>query len=86
MTGMPALYLKYLHANTTFSEELGACWVIHNEKELKDALLALHTNGLRVPYEEKNVAKFIEEVVQGGSSDSDVLSRYEKYIVACASN
>jgi len=86
MRGKPALYLKYLHANTTLSEEMGACWIIHNEAELKDALLALHTDKTQVPYEEKNVAKFLSEIVHGGTADSDVLDDYEKFIVGCASN
>ena len=86
MRGKPALYLKYLHANTTLSEEMGACWIIHNEAELKDALLSLHTDKTQVPYEEKNVAKFISEIVHGGAANSDVLDDYEKFIVGCASN
>jgi hypothetical protein len=86
MRGKPALYLKYLHANTTLSEEMGACWIIHNEAELKDALLSLHTDKTQVPYEEKNIAKFISEIVHGGAANSDVLDAYEKFIVGCVSN
>ena len=86
MRGKPALYLKYLHANTTLSEEMGACWIIHNEAELKDALLSLHTDKTQVPYEEKNIAKFISEIVHGGAANRDVLDAYEKFIVGCASN
>ena len=86
MRGKPALYLKYLHANTTLSEEMGACWIIHNEAELKDALLSLLNDKTQVPYEEKNVAKFLSEIVHGGTADSDVLDDYEKFIVGCALN
>jgi UDP-N-acetylglucosamine 2-epimerase len=86
MRGKPALYLKYLHANTTLSEEMGACWIIHDEAELKDALLSLHTDITQVPYEENNIAKFISEIVHGGAANSDVLKDYEKFIVGCASN
>jgi len=86
MRGKPALYLKYLHANTTLSEEMGACWIIHNEPELKDALLSLHTDKTQVPYKAQNVAKFISEIVHGGTANSDVLGDYEKFIVGCASN
>ncbi len=86
MRGKPALYLKYLHTNTTLSEEMGACWIIHNEAELKDALLSLHTDKTQVPYEEKNIANFISEIVHGGAANSDVLDAYEKFIVGCASN
>ena len=86
MRGKPALYLKYLHTNTTLSEEMGACWIIHNEIELKDALLSLHTDKTNIPYEEKNIAKFISEIVHGGIINSDVLDNYEKFIVGCASN
>ncbi len=86
MRGKPVLYLKYLHANTTLPEEMGACWIIHNEVELKDALLSLDTDKTQVPYEEKNIAKFISEIVHGGAAGSDVLDDYEKFIVGCASN
>jgi len=86
MRSKPALYLKYLHANTTLSEEMGACWIIHNEVELKDALLSLHADKTQVPYEKKNIAKFISEIVHGGAANSDVLNDYEKFIVGCASN
>jgi hypothetical protein len=86
MRGKPALYLKYLHANTTLSEEMGACWTIHSETELKDALLSLHADKTQVPYEERNIAKFISEIVHGGATNSDVLADYEKFIVGCASS
>ena len=43
MRGKPVLYLKYLHDNTTLFEELGACWIIQNESELKNALLSCRT-------------------------------------------
>jgi UDP-N-acetylglucosamine 2-epimerase len=86
MRGKPALYLKYLHANTTLFEELGACWTIHDEAELKKALLSLQANKTGVPYGEENAARFLAEIVYGGGSDRDVLSGYEQFIVSCASN
>ena len=85
MRQKPALYLKYLHANTTLFEELGACWTIHNETELKNALLTLQADKNHMPYSKESVANFLTEVVQGGSNNSDVLGRYERFIVGCAS-
>jgi len=84
MRGKPALYLKYLHANTTLFEELDACWTIHNEDELKQALVSLKADKTGVPYCAANVAKFISEVVKGGDDSRDVLSTYEQFIVDCA--
>ncbi len=84
MRGKPALYLKYLHAYTTLFEELNACWTIHNEDELKQALVSLKSDKTGVPYSKANVAKFISEVVQGGDNSRDVLNTYEKFIVDCA--
>ena len=84
MRGKPALYLKYLHANTTLVEELNACWTIHNEDELKQALVSLKADKTRVPYSEANVAKLISEVVHGGDDSRDVLGAYEQFIVNCA--
>ncbi|CAB1056249.1 hypothetical protein D1BOALGB6SA_985 [Olavius sp. associated proteobacterium Delta 1] len=84
MRGKPALYLKYLHANTTLFEELNACWTIHNEDELKQALASLEADRTGVPYDEANVAKFIAQVVRGGDDRRDVLSAYEQFIASCA--
>ncbi len=84
MRGKPALYLKYLHDNTTLFEELDACWTIHNEDELKQALVSLKADKTGVPYGEANVAKFISNVVKGGDDSRDVLLTYEQFIVDCA--
>ena len=83
MRGKPALYLKYLHENTTLFEELGACWTIHTETELKDALLSLQADKNSVPYSKESVANFLSEVVYGGDDSRDVLSTYEQFIVNC---
>jgi hypothetical protein len=86
MRGKPVLYLKYLHDNTTLFEELGACWIIHNELELKNALISLQAQRTDMPYSEKNVAAFLSEVVYGGNRNRDVLDAYEQFIVGCASS
>jgi hypothetical protein len=85
MRGKPALYLKYLHPNTTLFEELGACWTIHDESELTGALLTLQADKNHMPYSKESVANFLKEVVHGGNNSSDVLGRYEQFIVGCAS-
>jgi hypothetical protein len=77
----PVLYLKYLHANTTQYEELGACWTIHDEAELKDALFALQKDKVHVPYPEENINKFLSEIIYGGCGERDVLGDYENFIV-----
>jgi hypothetical protein len=86
MQGKPVLYLKYLHENTTLFEDLGACWIISNETELKQALLALHKNKTDIPYGADNITEFISQVVYGGGGRRDVLADYEHFIVGCASN
>ena len=86
MREKPVLYLKYLHDNTTLFEELGACWTIHNEDELKHALVSLKADKTGVPYRKANVAKFISDVVKGGDDSRDVLSAYEQFIVDCATS
>jgi hypothetical protein len=80
------LSLKYLHENTTRYEELGACWTIHDEAELKNALLSLRNNKKNVPYTEENVTKFLSEIIYGGHSERDVLGDYEDFIVNHARN
>jgi hypothetical protein len=86
MKGKPALYLKYLHQNTTLFEDLGACWVISDEPELKRALQALKKDRREIPYDKKNVAEYLREVVYGGDINRDVLGAYHQFIVDCASN
>jgi hypothetical protein len=79
--GKPVLYLKYLHENTTQYEELGACWTIYNEAELKDALLTLLDNKKKVTYSKENVNRFLSEIIYGGPNERDVLGDYEDFIV-----
>jgi hypothetical protein len=86
MKGKAALYLKYLHQNTTLFEDLGACWVISDEPELKRALHALKKDRQGIPYDKKNVAEYLSNVVYGGDSNRDVLGAYQQFIVDCASN
>jgi hypothetical protein len=85
MQEKPALYLKYLHPNTTLFEELGACWTVRDEEELKEAILTLRVDRRHRPYGNENVTEFLTEIVYGGSHDKDVLGRYEQLIVDCGS-
>jgi hypothetical protein len=84
MRKKPALYLKYLHANTTLFEELGACWTIHDENELEHALMSLQKNKADVPYEEARILDYLKQVVYGGMSEKDVLGNYVNFIVGHA--
>ncbi|MGD8990760.1 MAG: hypothetical protein PVI00_04815 [Desulfobacterales bacterium] len=84
MQKKPALYLKYLHANTTLFEELGACWTIHDESELEHALRSLQKNKAAVPYGETRVVEYVKQVVYGGRAEKDVLGNYENFITAHA--
>jgi hypothetical protein len=80
MQDKPVLYLKYLHANTMLFEECGACWTIHNEAELEQALQSLRKESMDVPYGDENVNRFLSEVVYGGKNNTDVLEDYVKFI------
>lgn len=77
----PVLYLKYLHENTTLYEEIGACWTIQNDDELRRALLSLQNNRKQVPYSEAQVDRFLSEIIYGGLKERDVLGDYEQFIV-----
>jgi hypothetical protein len=83
MQGKPVLYLKYLHANTMLFEESGACWTIHNESELEEALQSLRKRRMDLPYGDENVNGFLSEVVYGGQNSRDVLKDYVQFIVNC---
>jgi hypothetical protein len=60
---------------------LGSCWTINNEDELKKALLSLQDDINNIPYSKESVAAFVSDIVHGGDADSDVLGRYEEFIV-----
>jgi hypothetical protein len=86
MQNKPVLYLKYLHANTMFFEECGACWTIHNESELEQALQSLQGKKMEVPYSVENVNRYLSEVVYGGENTRDVLRDYVQFIANCKVN
>ena len=86
MQNKPVLYLKYLHANTMLFEECGACWTIHNESELEQALHSLQDKKMEVPYSAENVNRYLSEVVYGGGNTRDVLRDYVQFIVNCKVN
>lgn len=80
----PVLYLKYLHENTMEYEEFGACWTIHDDAELENALVSLQKNKTQVPYSDEKVTRWLSEIVYGGREERDVLKDYEEFIVTCA--
>jgi hypothetical protein len=80
----PALYLKYLHENITEYEEFGACWIINDEDELRDALVSLRDKQRHLPYTDEIVKRWLAEVIYGGQTERDVLRDYEDFIVNCA--
>jgi hypothetical protein len=86
MQEKPVLYLKYLHANTMLFEECGACWTIHNETELEQALQLLRKKSIELPYGDENVNRFLSEVVYGGRNKRDVLEDYVRFITNCTAN
>ena len=77
----PALYLKYLHENTTEYEELNACWIIHNEEELMQALHTLKSQKKFKPYTDEDVDRFLTEIICGGEKNRDVLTVYQQFII-----
>ncbi|MGD8304748.1 MAG: hypothetical protein PVI55_20200, partial [Desulfobacterales bacterium] len=81
LQGKPVIYLKYLHENKTVYEEIGACWTVQNDNELKKALVALQTHKNRVPYSQAQVDRFLSDIVYGGLPKRDVLGDYEQFIV-----
>jgi hypothetical protein len=77
----PVLYLKYLHANTTQYEEMGACWIIHDEPELLETIESLKDNPKKVPYLKERVDAFLDEIIYGGGQKKDVLRVYQDFII-----
>jgi hypothetical protein len=63
---------------------LGACWIIHDENELKNVLITLQEDKSKMPYTDESVNRFLSEIVYGGQNERDVLKDYENFIVNCA--
>jgi len=80
--GKPALYLKHLHENTMEYEVFKACWIINNDDELKNALLSLRDENYTVPYTDKDVNRWLAEIIYGGRNKRDVLNDYTQFIVS----
>ncbi len=78
----PALYLKYLHENTTIYEEYEACWIINSEDELKAALTHLKRNKNKVPYSDDKVKRFVSDMVYNGQMENNILKNYADFIVS----
>jgi UDP-N-acetylglucosamine 2-epimerase len=81
MRNKPALYLKYMHTNTTLFDEYQACWTINDEQELINAVKSLINNPKKIPYNKTNVDLFLSETVYGGGKKKDILQVYEQFIV-----
>ena len=80
LQGKPLVYPKYLHENTTVFEEAGANWRVNGDDELVAALRALAGGG-SPPYGEAEVAKVVRVLVQGGSEETDILTRYADFLL-----
>ena len=80
LQGKPLIYPKYLHENTTVFEEAGANWRVGDDDELVAALRALASGG-SPPYGEAEVAKAVWVLVQGGSEETDILTRYADFLL-----
>jgi hypothetical protein len=81
LQGKACLYLKYLHENTTLYEEFGAAWIITDEQQLQDALSRLVADKKEVPYQQADVDRFLNDIIYGGQTQTDVLQDYERFIV-----
>lgn len=86
LQGKPCLYLKYLHENRTLYEDFGACWTIHDEKQLRHALQVLKADKTDVPYAQSDVDRFLFDIIYGGQQKTDVLKDYEKFIIHSSSD
>ena len=78
------MYLFFVRHFNDIDHLTPVAWKLHNEDELKNALVSLQAPKADVPYSQKSVAAFLSEVVYGGDSNRDVLDAYEHFIVNCA--
>jgi len=78
------LYPKYFHDNEMVFEETNACWMVNNLSEVDKALDSVAENPAYRPYGEKNVEKFVTDIVYGGVKNRDVLGEYVDFILAKA--
>ncbi len=75
------IYPSYFYTITMVLEEMHAGWVVDSYEELEKALIRLKEDKAFRPYPQKNVDRFITEMVYGGVKDRDVLNEYKDFIL-----
>ena len=76
------IYPRYFHENTMLWDSMNACWTVNNYNELEDALRKIVDKPGYKRYSDRDVNKFITEVVYGGVENRDVLGDYKKFILS----
>jgi len=75
---------KYLHGHSLLYDDYDVGWMVNNYEELEEALKKLRKEPAHRPYLEKNVRRFLNDVVYGGVEGRDVLDDYKNCVLEIA--
>lgn len=81
LLGRVVIYPRFFHSDRTLFEEFGACWTVDSYEELEDALKKLKKNPTYKPYSNRNIERFLTEVVYNGVYGRDILGDYKDFIL-----
>jgi hypothetical protein len=76
------VYLKYLAPDDAcVFDQYGACWPVHSENELVEALRTLHRDPEYRPYGRDRVDALFKEIVYAGDRGRDVVGEHIQLIL-----
>ena len=81
LQGKAVIYPRFFHGDRTLFEEFGACWTVDSYEELEDALKTLKKNPAYKPYSNRNIERFLSEIVYNGVYGRDILGDYKDFIL-----
>jgi len=75
------IYPRFFHGDRTLFEEFEACWTVDSYEELENALKTLKKNPTYKPYSNRNIERFLTEIVYNGVLGRDILGDYKDFIL-----
>ncbi|MBN1849811.1 MAG: hypothetical protein JW932_14635 [Deltaproteobacteria bacterium] len=79
----PLLFLKFLSppGEVCAFDEYKACWAMHSQEELMDAIQTLKNNPSYKPYTDQDVNKLVCDVVYNGDMRKDILRDHMRFFM-----
>ena len=75
------IYPRFFHGDETLFGAFKACWIVDSYEELEDALKTLKKNPTYRPYSDRDIKKFLTEIVYNSEYEQDILGDYKDFIL-----